>query len=472
MTSTATRYLILGGGPCGIAAALRLLELGVSDFMLVERNDYLGGLATSHVDDEGFTWDLGGHVQFSHYEKFDEYMALALGEDDWLHHERQSWIYQYGRYIPYPLQLNLHHLPDEKKWACVSGLLDASRSANSHEPRDFEEWIHATFGAGLAEEFMLPYNFKVWAHPPKTMSYQWIGERVAVPALDKVLKSICLNEDNISWGPNNTFRFPRKGGTGAIWKSLGGRLPPDRVVMNGEIHSLDLEGKRVSVRDYGSVAYDCLINTIPVDRLCGYANEPRLREPAARFAHSSTHVIGIGLRGQPPVHLEGKCWIYFPESQSPYYRVTVFSNYSPNNTPLPGEAWSLMVEVSESAHKKVTESEIVDQTVAALRRDGLIDASERILSRWHIRLEYGYPTPFKDRDEALEEVHRYLESRSVYSRGRFGGWKYEVSNQDHSFMQGMEIVERLVHDCTEPTYRDPALVNGRRNPFPYPEWSR
>jgi len=41
----------------------------------------------------GFTWDLGGHVQFSHYQKFDEYMDLAFPAEDWLWHERESWIW-------------------------------------------------------------------------------------------------------------------------------------------------------------------------------------------------------------------------------------------------------------------------------------------------------------------------------------------------------------------------------------------
>jgi protoporphyrinogen oxidase len=471
MTSRTARYLILGGGPCGIGAALRLLELGISDFLLIEKNDYLGGLATSIVDDEGFTWDLGGHVQFSHYDKFDEYMDLALGTDGWFRHERRSWIYQYGRYIPYPLQLNLHHLPDAKKWACVSGLLEASRNRGAGEPEDFREWIHAVFGAGLAEEFMLPYNFKVWAHPPEAMSYQWIGERVAVPAMDKVLRSICLNEDNISWGPNNTFRFPRAGGTGAIWRSLGGRVPDACLIMNGEVCSLDLEKRRVTVRDHGAVDYDCLISTVPLDRLCRYSAQPELGDLATGYVHSSTHVIGIGMQGQPPAHLRDKCWIYFPESNSPYYRVTVFSNYSPNNGPLPGKTWSLMAEVSESAHKDVNADSIVDQTLDALRAAGLVGPGTRVLSRWHTRIEHGYPVPFRGRDELLERTHARLENRSVFSRGRFGGWKYEVSNQDHSFMQGMEIVERLTRDRGELTYTRPALVNGRRSPFPYPEWS-
>ena len=46
----------------------------------------------------------------------------------------------------------------------------------------------------------------------------------------------------------------------------------------------------------------------------------------------------------------------------------------------------------------------------------------------------------------------WLEERGIYSRGRFGGWKYEVSNMDHSVMQGVEWAERMVQGQPEKTY--------------------
>ena len=52
-----------------------------------------------------------------------------------------------------------------------------------------------------------------------------------------------------------------------------------------------------------------------------------------------------------------------------------------------------------------------------------------------------------------------LEARGVYSRGRFGAWKYEVSNQDHSFMQGVEVVNRLAGTGDEPTIDRPNYAN-------------
>ena len=45
----------------------------------------------------------------------------------------------------------------------------------------------------------------------------------------------------------------------------------------------------------------------------------------------------------------------------------------------------------------------------------------------------------------------YLEQHDIYSRGRFGMWKYEVANTDHTLMQGVELVNRLLLGEPEPT---------------------
>jgi hypothetical protein len=65
------------------------------------------------------------------------------------------------------------------------------------------------------------------------------------------------------------------------------------------------------------------------------------------------------------------------------------------------------------------------------------------------------------REVVLHPTLKALEKYQIYSRGRFGAWKYEVSNMDHTFMQGVEIVDRLVKNQPEVTLWQPNLVNHR-----------
>ena len=461
--------LIVGAGPTGLGAAWRLSTHGHSDWLVCEATPSPGGLASSVLDEHGFTWDLGGHVQFSHYEYFDELMDELLGPDGWWEHERESWVWMRDRFVPYPFQMNLHRLPVKERWDCVRGLVRAfaaSESGGQESPRDFDGWILATFGEGIADTFLRPYNFKVWAYPPIEMAWNWIGERVAVPDLERVLRNVVLEQDDVSWGPNNTFRFPKRGGTGAIWQALATKL---QASDSGQFHfsralvGLDTSSRVAHFSDKSTVRYRRLVSTIPLDRLVAMSDrQATLGEATEGLIHSSTHVVGVGLRGQPPPHLSGKCWMYFPESNCPFYRVTVFSHYAPSNVPDASNTWSLMAEVSESPEKPVDASTVEDDTVRGLLATSLVSDVSHVSHTWHRRLEYGYPTPSLHRDQALAGLLPALDRCGVYSRGRFGAWRYEVSNQDHSMAQGVELVDSWLKGTPEETLNHPEVVNARR----------
>ena len=447
-----SRVIVVGAGPTGIGAAWRLNELGHTNWNLLESSSIAGGLATSVVDEQGFTWDLGGHVLFSHYKYFDRLMEQALG-NSWLEHEREAWVWIRERWVPYPFQNNIWRLPEDDLVACLDGLLHVYKESGSKEPEIFSEWLLQSFGQGLCDTFMFPYNYKVWAYGPEKLDVGWMGERVARVDLPRILKNLVRKQDDVGWGPNSTFRFPLQGGTGAIWHSLGEQLPADRLHSGNCITEVDPGQRIVRLQDGRQIEYDYLISTIPLDQLLGMlVGQPQLSCSASEFVHSSTHVVGIGLEGEVPANLSTKCWMYFPEPQTPFYRVTVFSNYSPNNVPRPGEQWSLMAEISESPDKPVDMSAVVDETVSALKDCGMIRPESSIVSRWHRRLEYGYPTPWYGRDAVLQEVNSQLMEFGIFSRGRFGAWKYEVSNQDHSVMQGVEVVNHIVNGDDERTY--------------------
>jgi protoporphyrinogen oxidase len=278
--------------------------------------------------------------------------------------------------------------------------------------------------------------------------------------LKRIVFNILNEQDDIAWGPNNTFKFPRRGGTGEVWRRLAARIPPEKLQFRKKMRSVDTKRKTICFEDGSVEEYSFLISTIPLDVLVANSDLDENIKCAVRpLRHSATNIVGIGLKGCPPPHLKKKCWMYFPESDTPFYRATVFSNYSPQNVPADGHYWSLMFEVSESTVKPVNSDQLLDSVVAGARAALLIEDISHIVDTWVYRTDYGYPTPSLGRNTALNAVVPALEERGILSRGRFGGWKYEVSNQDHSLMQGVEAADRLLFGTEEQTLFNPGLVN-------------
>lgn len=461
--------VIIGGGPTGLGAAYMLERSGFHDWVLLEREPMVGGLARSIRDEHGFTWDIGGHVQFSHYGLFTRLMDELLGPDGWLFHERESWVRLLNTWVPYPFQNNIHRLPPDVCAECLQELIKARLHSNGAPFEHFDDFIVRTFGRGIADVFMRPYNRKVWAYDPQKLGARWIGERVAVPDVARVARNVALKKDDVSWGPNNTFRFPKHGGTGEVWKELARRLPGEKIRLGVSVKSIDPDAKKLRLDGGEEISYGTLISTVPLDLLARATGKPEWIEPTSGLMHSSTHIIGVALNGRAPEHLKSKCWMYFPEDNCPFYRVTHFSLYSPNNVDDISKHWSLMAEVSESPDKPVDQSRVVEDTVQGMIATGLIESADQVHHTWSIRIEYGYPTPSRGRDEILRKLLPQLHERDIYSRGRFGAWMYEASNQDHSFMQGVELVGHLLHGSAELTIYNPDLVN---QPDPVLGWDR
>jgi hypothetical protein len=115
--------------------------------------------------------------------------------------------------------------------------------------------------------------------------------------------------------------------------------------------------------------------------------------------------------------------------------------------------YSLLTETSYSEYKHVDSKTIVDETINGLVNAGLIKEEDKndVVDTWVYHADYSYPTPTVERDGILAQVIPYLESHDIYSRGRFGMWKYEVANTDHTLMQGVELINRLLLGEAEET---------------------
>ena len=229
------------------------------------------------------------------------------------------------------------------------------------------------------------------------------------------------------------------------------------------MHEVDWKRKILTTTGGDRLPYDHLLSTLPLDVLAGMLRPSidEVTEASAGLLHSTSHIIGVGLTGEMPAKLAKKCWMYFPEDNCPIYRVTVFSHYSPNNVPEPesGRYWSLMTETSQSPAKPVDRERLLEDTIQGLLNTGLVRERGQVASLWRYTAEHGYPTPSLRRNALLQRIEPALRQAGVASRGRFGAWKYEVSNQDHSFMQGVEWVNSVLLDVPELTVRFAETAN-------------
>src|SRR5262245_9979914 len=109
------------------------------------------------------------------------WMIERCGGDDAVgRRERQTRIRWHDRWIPYPFENGVGHLPKEVVVECVDGYVEAyvQRRLGTPCPPRFDEWILWRMGPGFAKHFMVPYNQKIWKCDLSRMSSSWVAGRV------------------------------------------------------------------------------------------------------------------------------------------------------------------------------------------------------------------------------------------------------------------------------------------------------
>jgi protoporphyrinogen oxidase len=314
---------------------------------------------------------------------------------------------------------------------------------------DFATWMRAVFGDGITRHFMAPYNLKVWATAPELMASDWIAERVSVVDYERIRATIAAGEDDVAWGPNNRFVFPAMGGTGEIYRRVARRLG-DYLQLGREAVAIDAEARVVRFADGAPETYDALVSTMPLDLLIDAIDEcpQALRDAATKLRHTSVYMVGIGYRA--PL-TDDKSWMYFPDARSPFYRATNFAKYAAANVPDADTATycSYMTETSYSRDKPEPRAGIEARVEQGLRATGVVDDAPQVASIHVEDIPYAYPVPTLERDDALALLQPWLEERHIYSRGRFGTWRYEIGNMDHATKMGVDVARAIVQHQPE-----------------------
>jgi protoporphyrinogen oxidase len=471
---THVRIAILGAGPTGIGAAWRLSQHFPSapdgseqdpkhdshslPFLLLDESPTPGGRAASFTTPEGFTFDYGGHVLFPHAEYAEFSALLDQVVPQWHASTPIRGVWMANKLIPTPVQRNIHRLPLATMAACLWGLSRRSPLNGAVADPTLHAYLESQFGKSLTRHVMGPLNRKMWAHDPRALGSAWSSRRsgsteknIPEVSVRRVLRNLLLNRDDVGWTPSTVVRYPRQGGMGAIWDAIFALLPSGNTRLGARVVEVDADAKTLRLADGSTIEYQRLVSTIPLDLLLRMmTGQPTLQARAKEFRPASVQLFGFGLRGAMPPMLKGVHAINVPSPDIPFWRINIPSNFSPGNVPDPESAWSILCECSIPPGSGLRYSK--EQIEVALRQMGLVPPSAKVVSVFSAEIEHGYPVPFAGRDELLNEVQPQLEQLDIYSRGRFGGWRYEVSNQDHAFMQGVEIIDRLRDNKPEYTY--------------------
>lgn len=436
-----TKTVVLGAGIAGLAAAYELKRLGEGELCVYEQNSTAGGLCRLQ-EAGGFKFEVVSHVLHFRSREAKELVDAVAG-DSLVRTERSAWIYFRERYVPYPFQTHLGFLPLAEKVSCLMGYWRAwmGRQLNGkHDAQNFEDWIHSNYGSGIARHFMFPYNRDLWGLHPREMSVDWIRPFVPTATLKQAMAGF-LSKHSKHIGYNSYFYYPAQGGVQFIADALASRVP--NLHLNKCVEEIDLDNKTIRFRDGETVGYQSLISTIPLRTLILSAQgvPEELRGAASRLR--CTTLLNVTCCFERPLP-HSYHWIYFSESQFPFFRLVFPSNICSRLAPP-----NCSIVSAEISNPNMSEQPGLEQSVKeALLGLGLIGSLSDVAFTRSNYFEHAYPVHDLGRATTVQLLRQFLNSRNVWSVGRFGGWRY--SSIDDAIVEGLQAARECV------TARSPA----------------
>jgi protoporphyrinogen oxidase len=416
---------VLGGGLAGVSLAYFLQKKGHEGEVL-EKESECGGLCRSFSKD-GFTYDLGGHIIFSKNKPILDLMVKKLGRNIKRHY-RNNKVWYKGRFVKYPFENGLSVLDKEDIYACLNGFIN-----NRHRPPgNFKEWLYYTFGDGLAEKYLIPYNEKIWNCPAETMSLDWV-ERVPKPPVEDIIKS-ALGIETEGYRHQLQFYYPIRGGIQALVKAFEHRL--DKVVRGFSVKSLRQIAKHRWLVSDGQTEreYDRVISCMPIFNLIKALDQvpAKVKATVGKLRYNSLSVVMIGVDKK---RLSDKFAVYIPQRDLLFHRIC-FHSYM-GSTYTPTDKSSVVAEITtnpgDGVHE-MTDQQLVSRVVDGLAQEGFIRKKD-VCAADVQRQRYGYVVTDRQYRQKLALLKDYFRSIEIPLCGRFA--EFEYLNMDetikHSF---------------------------------------
>lgn len=402
------KYLILGAGPAGLAFANALLKAGQDNFVLLEANSEAGGLCRSEMVD-GYPLDIGGgHFLDVKRKEVNSFLFDFMPRDEWELFERNSQIYVHDKYIGHPFEANIWQFDTDEQIKYLKSIAIAGCNLGEPKPTGFINWIYWKLGKDIADNYMLPYNKKMFGQNLNDLGTYWM-EKLPNVSFEDTLRS-CLEKKAYGQQPGHAkFYYPKKYGYGELWLRMAAALG-ERIEYNKRAVKLNAENLSVQTEDGTMYKADCLITTIPWTQFQEITGMPDdVLKSIRKLKHTSVQVDYY------PENLNTTAqWIYYPDSKYTYHRILVRHNFCAGKG-----YW--------------TETNC----------DNLTDTACN--ARYTYVNEYAYPLNTIEKPAIMKELLTWGKQRNIFGLGRWG--EHQHYNSDVTVDLALKAAKRIISEA-------------------------
>jgi protoporphyrinogen oxidase len=418
---------IIGGGLSGISLQYYLNHPSE----VLEKTANIGGLCQTFNKD-GFYYDVGGHILFSKEKKIMQIINNILSPNICLHKRNNKILFK-DKYIKYPFENGLNLLDKEDILDCLLEFVENKYKSYSN----FEEWIYYTFGKGISDRYLIPYNNKIWKTKLSDINTEWI-DRVPKPSIEDVLKSaIGINTEGNTHQLN--FGYPIFGGIQSLVKAY--HKPKAEIKTNFNIESIRYKNKTWIVSNSkDKLEFDKLLITAPLKEILPIIeNVPQnIIEACNKLQYNSVRIVMIGISN---TSLMDKSAVYIPDPNILAHRICFMGYFSKSNVP-DGKS-SLIAEITAPINSelyKISDDNLIERVVNNLDKISIFNKKD-IVTTDTILNKYGYVIPDKNYRENINKIRKYTDSLNIKLLGRFG--EHEYLNMDQIISRSKKLAEEL-----------------------------
>lgn len=399
------KYLILGAGPAGLTFANKLKETGENDFLVLEKENEAGGLCRSMTID-GFPFDIGGgHFLDVRRPNVNEFLFQFMKQEEWNLYNRDSRIVINDNIIGHPIEANIWQMKLEDQVEYLKSIASAGCNLDNPMPEKFIDWIYWKLGKKIAEDYMIPYNQKMFHKELNQLGTYWL-EKLPNVSFEETLLS-CLTKKAYGVQPGHTqFYYPKKAGYGELWLRMAKNLG-DHIQYNKEIKTINFDTRVVTTSDNEVYQADVIITTIPwleFKEMIGMPEE--LKEGIQELKYSSIQTEYFKENMDTQAH-----WIYYPSPSLSYHRILVRHNFCEGSR----------------GYWTETNAERVDR--------------EEKNSNFKYINQYAYPLNTINKPEIMKNLLAWCKTREVYGLGRWG--EHQHYNSDVTVDLAMQLADQF-----------------------------